>query len=128
MLIRVDISSGIARIHLSGLASHEGYLDAFEQMIQHPDFESGMNSIWDASSTDMSQFSVEELRSFSAFADRHAEIRGRARGALVIPSGEDSGLDAMARAIEDISLPVEMRVFRDIGAAEEWLASGDVDA
>ena len=128
MLIRIDLSSGIARIHLSGLVTHVDFLDAFKQMIQHPDFKSSMDSIWDARGADFSQFSAQELQSFAAFVNRHAGTRGHARGALVVPSGEDSGLDAMIRAIEDIPMPIEMRIFRDLQTADEWLASSDTDA
>jgi hypothetical protein len=123
MAVRVEVSGGIARVRISGRVIGEDFRNAFTAMVDHPDFQHGMNALWDTRTANFSQFDSEDLLRFAEFVGRYATARDGARGALVVPAEEDHGLSAMYEKLAEIKLPIQTKVFRDLAEAEAWLAS-----
>lgn len=90
------------------------------KIVSAAEFPPDVPTIWDLSETDMAQFDWK-------FIEQLLEIRARfpARGdaliAIVAPADLSFGIARMY-ASRGVALPQEMTVFRDLDAAEAWLA------
>jgi len=84
--------------------------------------ETTMLAIWDFSEASVVKLSAEEVRSILPVARKFAETRKGGKSALVFSTDSEYGLGRMFEAFTELdAFPVEIRSFRSMKDAMEWL-------
>ncbi len=100
------------------------FVKAIGDRVEHPDFEPGLNVLWDFSNAPGGILPSRDLRGMLDYGrqDGHGARMGRV--ALLTPARTHF---AMASAVEKMSgsLAVELKAFQDRGEAMRWLAGGN---
>ena len=121
--LAIDPAQHLATTTLSGAIEAREIRDAFEDMLAHPDFAPGMNSLWDLREAQLETISVEAVQRLVAFVAKHSEARGEGRAALVAESDVAFGICRIYEAFAS-ALPTDVRAFRRLEEATEWLTEG----
>ena len=81
-----------------------------------------LNVLWDFTEVDLSNISTDELRQFVREIRIYDDSRERDKTALVFSTDLGYGLGRMVEAFSEIeNMPFELRSFRSMEKAEEWL-------
>lgn len=117
----VDVARGIVRVILSGDADLQSDFEGgVAPFVHHPDFRPGMPSLWDATRLRTTEVSGEFLRKLASRNQEVADLRGRARAAIVTSTDLHYGLSRIYQAYTDFP-HLEVAVFRNVQEAEAWL-------
>jgi len=80
------------------------------------------NTLWDFTKADMSKITTGEYRDIANVAAKFAHLREGGKAALVLPKDLSYGLGRMFETFSEIeNIPYEIRSFRGIDEAREWL-------
>jgi len=98
---------------------------AWKAMLADPQFEAGMNVLWDFSKgTHAIEFSTSDIQNIVTMTAGHIKQRGaRYRLALLATQDLFFGLSKMFEAYGD-EIPIEIHVFRSMEEALDWLHAG----
>jgi hypothetical protein len=92
---------------------------AAERLYHDPQFRSGMSTLLDLRGARPAVTSGD-VRTIVSFVSKNLEIRGRGRCAVVTGREVDYGMARIAQAhLEGVG--IELMVFRELEAAEQWL-------
>ena len=81
-----------------------------------------LNILWDFTEVDLSKISTDELRQIVREIRIYADARKGGKTALVFSSDLGYGLGRMVETFSEIeNMPFELRSFRSLEKAEEWL-------
>lgn len=91
-----------------------------DEILQHPDFISGMDVIWDSADAKL-YFSTSDLREVIRIMESRTVKRGSGYKVAII--AKKSVVFGMSRMLSAFSAtgPFEAMVFRTIAEAEEWI-------
>jgi len=117
--VAFDVRGGFMRVTLAGGLRFESFVAAFDALVSHESFRPGANTLWDFRAAPLASVPTETLRRIMRFAGDRQELRRGARIALVVASDADFGVARIYEALA-ADLPMEFRVFRDVGEAEAW--------
>lgn len=107
---------------VTGSISLKEVRQAYEEATELVGYEPAMNSIWDLREMDISGIKVDLTRSLANFFLSEANQRTNPRSAIVAGSEAAFGLSRVYQAHVDFG-PVEVRVFRSMTEAREWVLS-----
>ncbi|MBW2237975.1 MAG: hypothetical protein JRF39_02810 [Deltaproteobacteria bacterium] len=80
------------------------------------------NTLWDFTKADVSKITTDEYQEIVNVAKKYAHLRKGGRSALVLSKDVGYGIGRMYGALSEIeNIPYEIRSFRDIKDAREWL-------
>lgn len=88
----------------------------------HPDFRPDSSSLWDLREATTRHISASEVQSIAGMVKKHWGTRGNPRSALVVSTDLDYGMARMYELLMEGDIAPEVRVFRDLEEAEDWLA------
>lgn len=122
--LSIDRARRLVRITPGGQLNADSGLRLFRQMLEHPDFEPGMSSVWDLRQCDVSAMNAESFRAIADYSAQRAKDRGTARVAYVSDTNFAFGLSRMFEVVGKVA-HLETRAFRDIASAEAWVLEPD---
>jgi len=113
----VDRKAGIVRVTFTGVLSAEGVTVMRDEAFGHPDVEPGMSLLVDLRGCTDATLSVEAMRRLAPVPD----VLGEGKRAFVV---ERELVYGLSRAWQTWAQAGQKRieVFRDLEAAEAWLA------
>lgn len=118
----IDRKLGFIKARLSGRQTRETLEAAFNELAQDPDFDSSLNRLWDMRKAELAGLTVDDVRFIQAFILERPQYAGTARVALLVSKEVDYGIGNMFRLMSEESLPVDVRVFRDLDQAVAWVS------
>jgi hypothetical protein len=96
---------------------------AFDQMMQDPGFQPGINALWDLRSASIG-VRVQEIPDILAMIQSRQQERGTGyRVAILVGGSPDFGLSSMFE-MKAATMPFDVRVFRSYTQATQWLGTG----
>ncbi len=109
---------------IEGVLASGDFVKAIGDRVEHPDFEPGLDVLWDFSNAPEGIMPSRDLRGMLDYGreDGHGARMGRV--ALLTPARAQF---ATASAVEKMSgsLAVELKAFQDRDEAMRWLAGGN---
>ncbi len=122
MHLEIDIDSvrPLARIRIVGAFDVSEFSAGLTELIERPDFIPGMPAIWDLREADLMGVTGRDMVAVGEQSRLRADRRGNARVALVVPDDFRFGMARMLQVLGE-SPNLDMKVFREFGAAEEWI-------
>ncbi len=119
MDLRIDIEKDIAYIKLSGKIDKNTFLDAFELTVSDKRYKKGMGRLWDLRDSDLSCLESKTIVEIAQYPNNLPAGINDVKVAFLARRDIEFGL---ARMVEMSSLgSTEIRVFRAMDEAEEWL-------
>ena len=80
------------------------------------------NTLWDFTKADISKITTSDYQEIAKAAGKYAHLRKGGRTAFVLPKDISYGLGRMFETFAEIeNIPYEIRSFRGINDAREWL-------
>jgi hypothetical protein len=116
---RIDKDAGVVYRTITGEMTTEQLIEIYTSMLDHPDFRPGMSALTDMRGTRASAYRHDVLR-IAEFVREHHEKIGHLRIAVVVSSSASYGMMRELEAELEES-PIEIGLFRDLPAADEWL-------
>jgi len=117
----IDADTGRVTLTATGPTGFEDLKTALKAMTEAPDFRPGADIIWDFRKVESEALSADQLREMVAFVAGIADVRGiNYKVAIVVERNVDFGLARMYEVFAD-DLPCELRVFRDLADAANWM-------
>lgn len=117
----IDKEAGILYRTLTGVVTTDELLESFDEALRDPDYRPGMHMLADMREVTTTAHRADVARVASYVKGHLAEI-GPLKVAVVAPTDASFGLIRMLQAnIEEA--PIELRVFREMGEAEQWLGA-----
>lgn len=117
----IDLETGIRMHTVTGQPQRNELFDMLRNLYSRPDFDPNRDVLWDMREADLTAFSTEDIQAIRDLAGRHWGAGGASRAALVVSTDVDFGLTRMYEMLMSASSTNEVRVFRDIDEAREWL-------
>ncbi len=118
----VDRGTSLVRSRATGVVTLEELRQHVERLANEPALRGPLREIWDGRDVERFTLTAAEIRGLV----EHTHLLRRRIGELcvAIVSNDDViyGLGRLAQVAAEF-LPVELRPFRDIDAAERWMAS-----
>ena len=125
MSVSIDADKGYFIVTLEGEVTADLLTNEFVAAVNHPDFRRGMHSLWDTRKGDATGMKADDMRKIAQFiATEFGEVRKGARVAIVAATDVGFGLGRMYEMVSDGILPVQLRIFRDLATAEDWVQNG----
>ena len=111
------------RVHtVVGVTTKENLFDYLGGVYLSPDFDYGMNSLWDLRKADLSSFALPEVVLVRDFVEKNLDKPKALKSALVVASQLDFTLATMYETLLKKSA-VSTKVFFDVDDAKKWVVS-----
>ena len=104
---------------VEGKIYKEDLEQALNEIVTSPDYAPDVDTIWDVFEVDLASVDKDLLTAFIDIRERFPQ-RGEARVAIVGNEDLTFGLARMYSGMSSL-MAQKIRVFRDIGSAEDWL-------
>jgi len=106
---------------IEGMLASGDFMKAIADRLEHPDFEAGLNVLWDFSNAPAGIMPSRDLRGMLDYGKQEGHAARTGRVALLTPAPTQF---AMASAVEKTSdsLAVELKAFKLRAEAMDWLA------
>ncbi len=116
----VDPGAGIVTYSVTGCPSYEEFLAAVAVRFEHPDFQFGMDVLWDLREANFTDLETSTLRQIAEFIKlKYAPHYSDHKAALVASKNLEYGLCRVYAVYANI-LPIDIRVFRTLEDAYGW--------
>jgi hypothetical protein len=111
------------RVHtVVGVMTKENLFDYLGELYSSPEFDHGMNSLWDLRKADLSSFALPEVVLVRDFVEKNLNKPKALKSALVVASQLDFTLSTMYETLLKKSA-VSTKVFFDVDDAKKWVVS-----
>ncbi len=111
------------RVHtVVGVMTKENLFDYLGELYSSPEFDHGMNSLWDLRKADLSTFALPEVVLVRDFVEKNLDKPKAMKSALVVASQLDFTLSTMYETLLKKSA-VSTKVFFDVDDAKKWVVS-----
>jgi len=111
------------RVHtVVGVTTKENLFDYLGGVYLSPDFDYGMNSLWDLRKADLSSFALPEVVLVRDFVEKNLDKPKALKSALVVASQLDFTPATMYETLLKKSA-VSTKVFFDVDDAKKWVVS-----
>ena len=119
----IDVEQGYVHHRVSSTLSLADIQASWRHLLRSGEFRPGMNVIWDFEADTMLGLSSDELKQVVRLLAEHMQQRGS--GYRLAMVGRSDLVFGVGRMFEGLaaSLPLDIRVFRNLEDAHEWLAS-----
>jgi hypothetical protein len=91
------------------------------EFMRHPQFEIGMNVLWDAREVPRAELTFDDMRAFGEFLAPLRAQRGGGRSAFVAQQDLIFGLFRIHQLLNEQKVAYDFHVFRDFESAHAWL-------
>jgi hypothetical protein len=118
---RIDPDTGMRQHAVTGDLTFDGLMSALAGIYADPAFRPEQNSLWDLRETRATEISVTDLRRIVDLVRENWGTTGAPKSALVVSSDLDFGMGRMYEAFLDSDMGSQVRVFRDIDEARNWI-------
>jgi hypothetical protein len=115
-----DPDTSVLYLKASGAITDEEAISYAQKVAADASIPSGRLELADFSEANLAALSAEALRRVASVFQRHDVDPGNSRVALVVSGDLGFGLARMYQAFRSESA-IELRVFRDLASAREWL-------
>lgn len=122
MEIKSEIKNNIRYQTVKGVIDINSLVTYLQDIYGSTEFDTNIDVFWDLRLADFSSVSVEEINYFINFVGEHWGKEGNAKAAIIAPDDLGFGLSRMYEMLMGSETPSEIRVFRDIKEAEEWIS------
>lgn len=113
----------ILKLVFTGVFDINKYEHIYQQIINHPEFITCMNLIWDTRQMEIHDISPELLQKIGQIGEKYGKKRGAGRTAFVVGTDLHFGSARMFNSLYQDRLPFSLMIFRDINTAEEWITA-----
>ena len=117
----IDLEASLGTFVVEGELDFEQLRSFVEGLYEEDLFLAG--SLFDMRSATASDLSTSQMRSLVALIEQRRRHPGPSRWAIVVSHDVDFGLSRMFEVFAD-KISTDIRVFRDIDEAKQWLAKG----
>lgn len=119
----IDQSRNLIVQTVTGDFTLQQFIKTFKKTINHPDFKSGMNVLWDFSDASLASTETDDIHQMIQFIRFHIDKRGTNFKLAIVARGKlEFGLSRMYQAYGEI-LPFDKKVFYDLQQAVNWINS-----
>ena len=116
----IDVSRRVVSLYWDDFPTLAQLREVVEHAVANPEFEAGMNFIWDRKPGTPNTANVEYLRDAVYYLQTLGDQVGNHAWAIVTHNASDFGKARMIEAMTDQG-KVTVRAFQSRGDAEEWL-------
>jgi hypothetical protein len=117
----IDKTENLRMHKLSGPLAAKDVLEALRGVYSSPEFEPDTNVLWDVRDASVLSMSSSDVQEVSELVAKHWGTGGTSRAALVVSKDFEFGLMKMYQVYLESRISTEVRVFRDIDEALEWV-------
>ena len=97
---------------------------SYEAILSHPDFQEGMNSIWDMRNADASKFDRQDVIRVARYFETQFKNRAKFKVAVIVFRDLEYDLSKIYQ-VAAADLPAKIGIFNNIEEAKKWLAGSD---
>lgn len=119
----IDEGANLRMHKVSGVVTKESLIERLNEIYSAPDFISDMNVLWDLREADLSSFQSPDIQHLRDFVKDHWATGGTSKAALVVSRDLDFGLSRMYEFFIKDRTTNDVRVFRDMDEARDWVSS-----
>lgn len=117
----IDRETQLRTHRVRGVITKEELIGTLKRIYEMTDYSSSMNVIWDVRESDMSFFQTTDVHVIRDFVSRHWGGNEGSRAALVVSREADYWLSRLYAILSEGSVKGEVRVFRDMEEAMQWV-------
>jgi hypothetical protein len=125
LTIQIDKKNNLRKHEVKGVISVLELKQHLESYYKSSMYGQSLNSLWDLRDADFSEVKPEQIKKLAEMVGRYWGGPGEAKSALVVSRDLDYGLTRMYEIILSTINSNNVRVFRNIRAAEEWMVESD---
>jgi hypothetical protein len=121
----VDKKAEIMIHTVTGNITYEGIKSSYEAaVLTHPDFQDDMNSIWDISDADASQFDDHDVIKIARYFEAQTKDRAEYKVAVIVSRDLEYAVSRKYQ-VAAADLPAKIGIFNNLEAAKEWVTESD---
>lgn len=108
-------------IELSGEFDVNDLERCYRQILEHEQWHTGMDILWDVRNCSLTNLSVNDLKAIAWMTDKYKDRRGKGKAAWVISRDVDFGVSRMFELVNQGKLNYNFYVFKSIREAKDWI-------
>lgn len=117
----IDTVNGIVIRSVTGELRSDDIKEAWEKLMEHPDYRPDMNIIWDVRECNVSNLSSDNIRDLAYFyTKKTSDLDRKIKISIVVPDDLLTGLTRMFQAYAH-EAAFDLMAFRDLDQAIEWV-------
>ena len=97
---------------------------SYEAILSHPEFQEGMNSIWDMRNADASKFDRQDVIRVARYFETQFKNRAKFKVAVIVFRDLEYDLSKIYQ-VAAADLPAKIGIFNNLDEAKKWLAGSD---
>ena len=97
---------------------------SYEVILSHPEFQEGMNSIWDMRNADASKFDRQDVIRVARYFETQFKNRAKFKVAVIVFRDLEYDLSKIYQ-VAAADLPAKIGIFNNLEEAKKWLAGSD---
>jgi hypothetical protein len=122
----IDPQANLITVTGTGRLTYHDFKAGFEERLGHPQYKPGMDILYDLQAASI-DITLQEIKQGTAFFKNRQQERGAGfRFAIVVSTVGTYGISHLYQAYAE-ELPEEIRVFRDMAEAKQWLGMNDLE-
>ena len=120
----VDKKNAIMIHTVTGKMSFDDIKSAYEAISLRPEFQEGMNSIWDMRKADASKFDRQDVIRVARYFETQFKNRAKFKVAVIVFRDFEYDLSKIYQ-VAAADLPAKIGIFNNLEEAKKWLAGSD---
>ena len=97
---------------------------SYEAILSHPEFQEGMNSIWDMRNADASKFDRQDVIRVARYFETQFKNRAKFKVAVIVFRDLEYDLSKIYQ-VAAADLPAKIGIFNNLEEAKKWIAGLD---
>ena len=97
---------------------------SYEVILSHPEFQEGMNSIWDMRNADASKFDRQDVIRVARYFETQFKNRAKFKVAVIVFRDLEYDLSKIYQ-VAAADLPAKIGIFNNLEEAKKWIAGSD---
>ena len=97
---------------------------SYEAILSHPEFQEGMNSIWDMRNADASKFDRQDVIRVARYFETQFKNRAKFKVAVIVFRDLEYDLSKIYQ-VAAADLPAKIGIFINLEEAKKWIAGLD---
>lgn len=112
----------LVRLRCLGKMDVKTLLEACDTALSDPRYRPGMGRIWDVQEADLDQISTDEVKAITGYLSSRPDEVNNVRVGLVADSSLGFGLARVFASVSSHTSKNDVRPFRSVDAAVEWVS------
>ena len=97
---------------------------SYEVILSHPEFQEGMNSIWDMRNADASKFDRQDVIRVARYFETQFKNRAKFKVAVIVFRDLEYDLSKIYQ-VAAADLPAKIGIFNNLEEAKKWITGSD---